>query len=93
MYRLTLTDINLNINNAPFLKSPPLARYCRYNLHYYFFLKFTSLSKMTHQLRLRYEGQLLSDGGAYFPFRSILLVLTHDYIITCVYGRVEVKYS
>ena len=28
----------------------------------------------------------MSDGGAYFPFRSILLVLTHDFIITCVYG-------
>ena len=26
------------------------------------------------------------DGGAYSPFRSILLVLTHDFIITCVYG-------
>ena len=28
----------------------------------------------------------MSDGGAYSPFRSILLVLTHDFIITCVYG-------
>ena len=28
----------------------------------------------------------MSDGEAYSPFRSILLVLTHDYIITCVYG-------
>ena len=36
MYRLT--DINLNIN-APFLKSPPLVRYCRYNLHYFYFFK------------------------------------------------------
>ena len=34
----------------------------------------------------RHEGQLMSDGGAYSPFRSILLVLTHDFIITCVYG-------
>ena len=35
----------------------------------------------------RYEGQLMSDGGvSYSPFRSILLVLTHDFIITCVYG-------
>ena len=25
-------------------------------------------------------------GTAYSPFRSILLVLTHDFIITCVYG-------
>ena len=41
---------------------------------------------MTHQLGPRYEGQLKSDGGAYSPFRSILLVLTHDFIITCVYG-------
>ena len=24
----------------------------------------------------------MSDGGAYFPFRSILLVLTHDYTNT-----------
>ena len=29
----------------------------------------------------------MSDGGAYSPFRSILLVLTHDFIITCVYGH------
>ena len=28
----------------------------------------------------------MSDGGAYSPFRSILLVLTHDFIIICVYG-------
>ena len=41
---------------------------------------------MTHQLSPSYEGQLMSDGIAYFPFRSILLVLTHDFIITCVYG-------
>ena len=40
----------------------------------------------THQLGPRYEGQLMSDGGAYSTFRSILLVLTHDFIITCVYG-------
>ena len=40
----------------------------------------------THQLGPRYEGQLMSDGGAYSPFRSILLVLTHDFIIICVYG-------
>ena len=41
---------------------------------------------LTHQLGPRYEGQLMSNGGAYSPFRSILLVLTHDFIITCVYG-------
>ena len=41
---------------------------------------------MTHQLGPRYEGQLISDCGAYSPFRSILLVLTHDFIIICVYG-------
>ena len=53
----------------------------------------------THQLGPRYEGQLMSlsawpevrgtadtNGGAYSPFRSILLVLTHDFIIICVYG-------
>ena len=34
----------------------------------------------------KYEGQLMSDGGAYSSLRSILLVLTHDYIITCVHG-------
>ena len=34
----------------------------------------------------RYEEQLMSDGGAYSPFRSILLVLAHDFIIICVYG-------
>ena len=28
----------------------------------------------------------MSDGGAYSPFRSTLLVLTHDFIIICVYG-------
>ena len=28
----------------------------------------------------------MSDGGAYSSLRSILLVLTHDYIITCVHG-------
>ena len=36
------------------------------------------LYMQTHQLGPRYEGQLLSDGGAYSPFRSILFVLTHD---------------
>ena len=41
---------------------------------------------ITHQLGPRCEGQLMSDGGAYPPFRSILLVLAHDFIITCVYG-------
>ena len=41
---------------------------------------------VAHQLGPRYEGQLMSDGGAYSSFRSILLVPTHDYIITCVYG-------
>ena len=30
------------------------------------------------QLGPRYEGQLMSDGGAYSPIQSILLVLTHD---------------
>ena len=39
-----------------------------------------------HQLGPRYKEQLMSDGGAYSPFHSILLVLTHDFIITCVYG-------
>ena len=27
-----------------------------------------------------------TDGGAYSPFRSILLVLTHDFIIIQLYG-------
>ena len=43
-------------------------------------------SMFAHQLGPRYEGQLMSDGGAYSPFRSILLVLTHDFIIIFVYG-------
>ena len=42
--------------------------------------------RVTHQLCPRYERQLMSDGGAYSPFCSILLVLTHGFIITCVYG-------
>ena len=42
--------------------------------------------RLTHQLGPRSEGQLMSGGGAYSPFRSILLVLTHYFIITCVYG-------
>ena len=45
-----------------------------------------SCSGKSHQLGPRHEGQLMSDGGPFPPFRSILLVLTHDYIITCVYG-------
>ena len=32
-----------------------------------------------------------ADGGAYSPFRSILLVLTHDFIITCVYGPTDMN--
>ena len=49
--------------------------------------KFEIKSKLlTHQLGPRYEGQLMSDGGAYSPFRSIPFVLTHDFIIICVYG-------
>ena len=34
----------------------------------------------------RPEVRGTADVGAYSPFRSILLVLTHDFIITCVYG-------
>ena len=41
---------------------------------------------VSHQLGARYEGQLMSEGGAYSPFHSILLVLTHDFIIIYVYG-------
>ena len=32
------------------------------------------------------RGTADTDGGAYSPFRSILLVLTHDFIITQLYG-------
>ena len=32
------------------------------------------------------RGTADTDGGAYSPFRSILLVLTHDFIIIQVYG-------
>ena len=46
------------------------------------YIEYSSLD----QLCPRYEGQLMSDGGAYSSLRSILLVLTHDYIITCVHG-------
>ena len=34
----------------------------------------------------RPEVRGTADGGAYSPFRSILPVLTHDFIIICVYG-------
>ena len=47
-----------------------------------FLVVFPFFEKNKHQLCPRYEGQLMSDGGAYSPFRSILLVLTHDFIIT-----------
>ena len=33
----------------------------------------------------------MSDGGAYSVFRPILLVLTHDFIITCVYGLTDMN--
>ena len=46
---------------------------------------------MTHQLCPRYEGQLMSDGIAYSPFCSILLILTHDFIIICVYGPTDMN--
>ena len=49
------------------------------------FFKNSAMSA-SHQLGPRYEGQLMSDDGAYSPFRSILLVLTHDFIIICVNG-------
>ena len=32
------------------------------------------------------RGTTDTDGGAYSPFRSIFLVLTHDFIIIQVYG-------
>ena len=32
------------------------------------------------------RGTADTDGGAYSPFRSILLVLTHDFIIIQLYG-------
>ena len=47
------------------------------------------LQAVIHQLGPRYEGQVMSDAGAYSAFRSILLVLTHDFIITCVYGPTD----
>ena len=33
------------------------------------------------------RGTADTDGGAYSPFRSILLVLTHDSIIIQLYGQ------
>ena len=56
------------------------------SLHIVDYLNYELDKNRTHQLGPRYEGQLMSDGGAYSPFRSILLVLTHDFIIICVYG-------
>ena len=32
------------------------------------------------------RGTADTDGGAYSPFRSILFVLTHDFIIIQLYG-------
>ena len=32
------------------------------------------------------RGTADADGGAYSPFRSIILVLTHDFIIIQLYG-------
>ena len=34
----------------------------------------------------RVRGTADTDGGAYSPFRSIFLVLTHDFIIIQLYG-------
>ena len=39
---------------------------------------------ITMDTSVRPEVRGTSDGGAYSPFRSILLVLTHDFIIICV---------
>ena len=45
------------------------------------------IHSLTHTFTsARAEVRGTADVGAYSPFRSILLVLTHDFIITCVYG-------
>ena len=48
----------------------------------------TPITKITIHLSAWPEvrGTADTDGGAYSPFRSILLVLTHDLIIIQVYG-------
>ena len=61
----------------------------RYN-HYY--EKFTEAIKLKcgYDFELsalpEVRGTADTDGGAYSPFRSILLVLTHDFIIIQLYG-------
>ena len=44
--------------------------------------------KTCYQLsaRLEVRGTADTDGGVYSPFRSILLVLTHDFFIIQLYG-------
>ena len=50
--------------------------------------QFTNTKHGTHKLSAWPEvrGTADTDGGAYSPFRSILLVLTHDFIIIQLYG-------
>ena len=44
------------------------------------------LNKHTLSAWPEVRGTADTDGGAYSPFRSILLVLTHDFIIIQLYG-------
>ena len=53
-------------------------------------IRFFEHFSKTRQLSPRYERQLMSDGGAYSPFRSILLVLTQDFIISDGHERKDV---
>ena len=46
--------------------------------------KFTISYLFNHYCQL--SGTADTDGGAYSPFRTILLVLTHDFIIIQLYG-------
>ena len=50
----------------------------------------SSISPLSHNVQLsawpEVRGTVDTDGGAYSPFRSILLVLTHDFIIIQLYG-------
>ena len=48
------------------------------------------INRTLHQLGPWYEDSGWRSLG-YSPFRSILLVLTHDFIITCVYGPTDMN--
>ena len=67
---------------------------CTYIAYITSLLKEENLLKVQDIFKLRLlmsawpevRGTADTDGGAYSPVRSILLVLTHDFIITQLYG-------